>query len=316
MKDTEICYIMLARRDKDGESSLSLRGYAVYSYLVQQSLYDCGANNSQISARTGLDRSGVADVLDELRAVELVWTSDEQDKQLINEPTPEQWNNLFDRNACEHFPQWQKRFKYVQTFIRKIGSEITFNQSVVYSLLVSLSKATQFDYREVQSTNFTGLAKWTGLCHRTISKNIEDLQSLNLIFTGNTTAKSFSVVVPDLTDETSKFFLHKGQANTTVEDLSIALSAYEAFKAGKKPAPVDAPVESPVDGTLEEVEDFYSTSSDSTYAPEYETNDRHVTAQRLEANKQAIIREGNKKTQWQIDNADELMQISEGGKHD
>jgi hypothetical protein len=106
------------------------------------------------------------------------------------------------------------------------------------------------------------------------------------------------------TDANQPFDIERFERND--EDMDEAEHIHETIIEGD-----ESEIES-----LEEVEDFYSTSSDSTYEPEYDNNDRHVTAQRLEANKQAIIREGNKKTQWQIDNADELMRLFEGGKRD
>lgn len=253
---TELSFLALIRGDLAGTTRLSLRAYAVYSYLVNQDGHNCGATNTQISSRTGLDYSGIPDVLEELRSHGLVWSSPEEAKALVKEPTPEQWANFFERNSCENY-EWNKRFKFFHLYIRKIDGGLTFNQSVVFSQLVALRKQDERSGRKIiKSTNLTGLSKMTHLDKRTVSKIITELQEFNLIRVVNTTGKSMAIGIPALTEKTRSLFLHQGQQNIGNKDVSLLVEMMDAEERPQNPT-VETPEEDAVhEEIMQNVEPF------------------------------------------------------------
>ena len=208
--DSNISYLQLFRGDKGGESSVSIRSYAVYSYLVDQDSYpnNLGVTNKQIANRTGLDYSGIKKSLDELEKFGLLFGKSDDSRHFPKEPSSEMWNAYFSSIKNE---DWKKNFQYDRLYIRKLDSGLSFNQCVVFSQLVAWR--TEIQGKEiVKSTTYTGLSKKCRLCRKTIISIIEELKELDLIMV-NTSDQSFAVWIPELTEKTNKFFLHRGEKN-------------------------------------------------------------------------------------------------------
>lgn len=200
----------------------------------------------------------------------MVYTGDDSNKQLVNQPSPEQWNNLFQRNSVEGV-KWQERFIWTKTYIRKIGSGLSFNQSIVFSQIAAFHKYnSEFDM-PMAVTNIAGLCVLTGLCNKTVANIIDELETMGLIAVSNN-GRQETIGIFDLDTESDRLFLHSGEANNGNNGAAELAKKMNAGKP-KRSVPVVKPEPTPVKETSENEDSPEDAEQRGVELEDYEDSD-------------------------------------------
>ena len=169
-------WLAFLKRTKASKLDFSER--VVYSYLVYQARYGCGATVSAISRSAGMSRDVIPDVLKRLRGFGLVLT--EIGEHFALEPSGETSGWFPIRRGGKGRP-WHGRLAYYPVYLASASCPLTDRQNALYWCLRDLDLDGD---GQVKGQTESGLAALLSVSRQTVGTALKALREHHLIEIG------------------------------------------------------------------------------------------------------------------------------------
>ena len=193
-------------------AELSIRHSAIYSYIAYQDSYQSFPKKRLVASNTGVSESFVSKAMEDLTILGLIRN---------DQATPNNLTKWFlpKRKQAIH---WSKSLQYFPIYVRAVDSELTFNESVIYSYLRHLaSKGTD-------TSSVAYIVKCLGITDKTVSKSIRRLHEyfglIGLSRRGN--AFKFCLVDDELLAPLFRFAEVRGEAASVAAEPEVLTSKW------------------------------------------------------------------------------------------